>query len=1072
MFRARSILVLLACLAAGWGGGSGAWGAGRYLAAFADGSRLEGNSLVGWNTPESSPTLDGRLLLLPDNPIRWLRDRSLRPAETPEAFIELVSGDRLPGIVTGYRRPQAGSFEATPAHFLVKPAVALERPGTSPLETIRVVERFVRRIVWQHRAVDRYEPGRLFFRDGRSLAFRSARVTDEGVQVLLEDGNQKAGFGEIAELHLPAVDPWESYCEELAAISPAARTPLIQLLDTQGLVVTTSLERLVPAVAGAPNEASRWLHVVQPAWSLETLWVRNEGIWLRRLFRPDRPPLSRLQPRVASSSPLGGGERPLQSDKNVEGGLLASGGDEFGWGFGVHAPCLLRFPLPAWAVGVESVVGLDRIAAAGGCARGRISVVAKGKEAATGKRLYESPFLVGSGKSEGSGLLVIPGDAPHDELVLEADMAHVGRPAGADPLDIRDLVDWLEPILWLDPVRLTAEVRKRIGGRIPAWEGWNLAAASQESVTFANFFTELEKNRPGAFRLAVHAAEAPLVLRREIEIRPQDQYLVAAAYVVRDGLPGPHLEVRIDGDLVADYVVPSRRGAKDDSQPVAPPLVVPLAPYVGHKITIEVSQTSAAAVVPVDWRLLRLSEHLPTLFRGFEDAAQFVSAVDPPRGEATLVEEEAHSGKASVKITPDGRFRLAFGQTARIRANPQWGEYRFVRFAFRKFGQGRVSIELEHDGERDRVVRYDAGTGPPSLGQAKRVWALDLPSEWIVMTQDLYADFGELNVTGIVLSVPDGQHAFFDQIYLARNEKDLEQIPSPSPEETNRKARSELAKRITDKALPATVALEFDGGRWGTGTILDAQGHILTAGHLVCRPGMAVTAHLADGRKLAGKTLGMWRKKDVGLVKLDEPKDLASVELGPSRDLAPEQLMVGVAHQPGYEAGRRPQAHVTNLNRVTFNDQTLWTGFDLERFLAGGGLFDREGRLIGVHSRRSQFGGFIYTQSDDFREALDRMKRSEVWDEWEARSGPVFGVTITTANRQCRVVEVVPDSAAAKADIQVGDLITKVGDKAVEDLSDIYRVLGTKNPGDEVTVDVERGKEKRTVTMKLEPRVP
>jgi hypothetical protein len=45
-------------------------------------------------------------------------------------------------------------------------------------------------------------------------------------------------------------------------------------------------------------------------------------------------------------------------------------------------------------------------------------------------------------------------------LILVADAAHQGRPAGTDPLNIRDVVDWIEPVIELDRSQLLKRVTK------------------------------------------------------------------------------------------------------------------------------------------------------------------------------------------------------------------------------------------------------------------------------------------------------------------------------------------------------------------------------------------------------------------------------------------------------------------------------------------------------------------------------------------------------------------------------------------------------------------------------------
>src|SRR6476659_9117521 len=91
----------------------------RYVARFADGSRHEGNALVNWHEINALPQLEGRSLIDPANPFRWLRDRSLSPAPLPGAYVELITGDRLPGSVVGYAAV-GDDYDPLPAHFLVE----------------------------------------------------------------------------------------------------------------------------------------------------------------------------------------------------------------------------------------------------------------------------------------------------------------------------------------------------------------------------------------------------------------------------------------------------------------------------------------------------------------------------------------------------------------------------------------------------------------------------------------------------------------------------------------------------------------------------------------------------------------------------------------------------------------------------------------------------------------------------------------------------------------------------------------------------------------------------------------
>lgn len=167
----------------------------------------------------------------------------------------------------------------------------------------------------------------------------------------------------------------------------------------------------------------------------------------------------------------------------------------------------------------------------------------------------------------------------------------------------------------------------------------------------------------------------------------------------------------------------------------------------------------------------------------FEDQPEFVANLSQGGGTAELWAETVYSGTHAIKVTPDQRFNpMLPGLGVRIRRNPGPGEYRYLRFAWLKRGGERICLQLNHDGQwgptpnNPGKFRYDAGPAfGESYGAAIRL-SIMLPDEFVVVTRDLYADFGEFTLTGLALSPIDGAYALFDHIYLARSPRDLELV--------------------------------------------------------------------------------------------------------------------------------------------------------------------------------------------------------------------------------------------------------------------------------------------------------
>ena len=91
-----------------------------------------------------------------------------------------------------------------------------------------------------------------------------------------------------------------------------------------------------------------------------------------------------------------------------------------------------------------------------GCVVGKVYV-----NEASGRPLFQSQPLVGSRTAISTGEIALaPGNSAARQLLLVVEDGGDARGPNADPLDIGDHADWLEPTLLLDPVKLRAAVEK------------------------------------------------------------------------------------------------------------------------------------------------------------------------------------------------------------------------------------------------------------------------------------------------------------------------------------------------------------------------------------------------------------------------------------------------------------------------------------------------------------------------------------------------------------------------------------------------------------------------------------
>jgi hypothetical protein len=170
----------------------------------------------------------------------------------------------------------------------------------------------------------------------------------------------------------------------------------------------------------------------------------------------------------------------------------------------------------------------------------------------------------------------------------------------------------------------------------------------------------------------------------------------------------------------------------------------------------------------------------------FDEDEKFFSLLTEGGGRAENTPDK-QSGKIALRVTPDQKFVAKLpGLEAKIRENPGPGEFRYVRFAWKKAGGSAICLQLAHDGQfgpspdntsgRDGAkFRYHAGPAGECYGGSVAIDA-NLPGGYVVVTRDLFADFGEFTLTGLSLSAVDGEAAYFDGIYLGRSPNDFGEI--------------------------------------------------------------------------------------------------------------------------------------------------------------------------------------------------------------------------------------------------------------------------------------------------------
>ncbi|MCA9080641.1 MAG: trypsin-like peptidase domain-containing protein [Planctomycetaceae bacterium] len=271
------------------------------------------------------------------------------------------------------------------------------------------------------------------------------------------------------------------------------------------------------------------------------------------------------------------------------------------------------------------------------------------------------------------------------------------------------------------------------------------------------------------------------------------------------------------------------------------------------------------------------------------------------------------------------------------------------------------------------------------------------------------------------------------------------------------------------KLKACTVNLRV-GQAQGSGVIVSADGLVLTAAHVVGRPGRRVRILMPNGDEYLGQSLGRNQTLDAGMVQINsDRKDWPHCELGKFDPIELGDWCLVVGHPGGWDADR---GLVSRLGRVI--QKTHWyiqTDCELVGGDSGGPLFDMQGRLIGINSRIGEETSFnIHVPISAYNDDWDRLLTGE---DFRSHSGAYLGLTgdPDPESGGMKVVEVFRRTPAAEAGIQVGDIIVTFQSKQVRTVQQLAELVGEELAGEAVKIELLRDGKAVTIEVRLGLRI-
>jgi serine protease Do len=262
----------------------------------------------------------------------------------------------------------------------------------------------------------------------------------------------------------------------------------------------------------------------------------------------------------------------------------------------------------------------------------------------------------------------------------------------------------------------------------------------------------------------------------------------------------------------------------------------------------------------------------------------------------------------------------------------------------------------------------------------------------------------------------------------------------------------------------------------GSGFIIGADGHVITNAHVVDGAD-EVTVRLSDKREFRAKVLGADKRTDIALLKI-EAKDLPKVTIGDPDKLRVGEWVVAIGKPFGLEntmtAGivSAKGRDLPQENLVPF----IQTDVAINPGNSGGPLFNMKGEVVGINSLiYSRTGGYmglafaipIDVAMNTVAQLKDkgRVTRGRIGVQIQAvgkEEAEAFGLG---APRGALVTGVEKDGPAAKAGLEVSDIILKADGRDVRTSNELPRIITAVRPGTKINLMIWRKKEQKEVSI-------
>ncbi|ASW57381.1 peptidase S1 [Plantactinospora sp. KBS50] len=293
---------------------------------------------------------------------------------------------------------------------------------------------------------------------------------------------------------------------------------------------------------------------------------------------------------------------------------------------------------------------------------------------------------------------------------------------------------------------------------------------------------------------------------------------------------------------------------------------------------------------------------------------------------------------------------------------------------------------------------------------------------------------------------------------------------------------------VAERLLPSVVTVRSsgaDGTSVGSGFVATADGYVITNQHVVDGSRGPATVEFSDGSTTTANVVGEDAESDIAVIKAQRG-GLTPVRFGDSEAIAVGDPVLAFG-SPLALSNTVTAGIVSALDRTIRAGEpggpvryyaAIQTDAAVNQGNSGGPLVDGAGRVVGVNSvikslaiDEEQAGNIGLA----FAIPINQAKRiaSDIIDTGRARR-TVIGAQVgsdtgpgSAPGAGVRLSRVEPGGPADGAGLKSGDILLKLGGRALSEPTDLIALVRKYAPGSVVTVEYRRGTARQTTSVTL-----